>query len=98
MLKALAEPNKEITLPYGTDLITSDGQVKFWLQNSGNARTAVPGKMLLDLFLLILDLRLKQIKLPCPLFMITAGIDDIVSNKASELIFAQIKAPGKEKN
>jgi len=96
-LKALMAPNKDIVMPYSTDLITKQEQVRTWLDNNGDIRLAVPGKMLLDLLFLTQSTRMKKISLSCPLFMITAGQDAIVDNQASELIFRQINAPMKKK-
>jgi alpha-beta hydrolase superfamily lysophospholipase len=97
LVKALMAPNKEIVMPYGTDLITKQEQVRTWLDNNGDIRLAVPGKILIDLLFLTQSTRMKKIRLPCPLFMITAGQDTIVDNQASELIFRQINAPAKKK-
>ena len=95
--KALIDPDKEITLPYGVDLITKEEQLRAWLEKNGNRRRGVPSKVLLDLLFLTQSLRLKRINIPCPLFMITAGMDGIISNQASEIIYRQISAPAKKK-
>ncbi len=97
LVSAILFPDKEITLPYNTEDITQDEQVQVWLDKYGNNRAAVPAKVLLDLLFATLALRFKNIVLPCPLLMITAGKDCIVSNKNSDLIFRQVKNPEKKK-
>ncbi len=97
LFKALIEPNTEIVLPYGTELITKNEQVKFWLDNDQDRRRAVPGKMFLDLFLLTQFLQMKKINLECPFFLITAGKDGIVDNRVSELVFRRINSTNKKK-
>jgi alpha-beta hydrolase superfamily lysophospholipase len=95
--QALIDPDKEITLPYGVDLITKEERLRAWLEKNGNRRRGVPAKVLLDLLFLTQSLRLKRINILCPLFMITAGMDGIISNQASEIIYRQISAPAKKK-
>lgn len=96
LIKALIKPKAQVILPYGTELITKEEQIKIWLDNDQDRKRSVPGKMLLDLFFLTQSLRLKQINLACPLFLITAGMDGIVDNKASEAVFKQINSPDKK--
>ena len=97
LVKAVIKPNGQSTLPYGTELITRDEQLKIWLDKDEDRRHTVPSKMFLDLFFLTQSLRLKKINLACPLFLITAGKDGIIDNKVSELIFRQINSPNKKK-
>ncbi len=95
--KALVDPDFEMDLPYSLDLITREESVKVWLDKQGTRRQSVPSRVLLDLLFLTQSLQLKQINLRCPLFMITAGMDGIVSNQVSEMVFRKIKAPSKKK-
>lgn len=97
IFKAIANPNGELTLPYSTDLIAKEEQVKSWLDQDPSRRQAVPGKMLLDLFFLTQKLRWQRIKISCPLFMLTAEMDNIVDNQASELMFQHIISSNKKK-
>ncbi len=97
LVKAVIKPSSQVILPYGTELITKEEQLKIWLDNDEDRRRAVPSKVLLDLFFLTQSLRLKKINLDCPLFLITAGMDGIVDNKASEVVFRQINSPHKKK-
>ena len=97
LFKAIANPKDELILPYSTDLIAKEEQVKSWLDTDPARRRAVPGKMLLDLFFLTQQLRWQRTKLDCPLFMLTAGKDNIVDNRVSELMFRHIISPNKKK-
>jgi len=97
LVKAVIMPSSQVILPYGTELITKEEQLKIWLDNDEDRRRAVPSKVLLDLFFLTQSLRLKKINLDCPLFLVTAGMDGIVDNKTSEVVFRQINSSNKKK-
>lgn len=97
LFNALVKPDRQVILPYGTKLITKNEQAKLWIDNDEDRRLAVPSNMLLKLLITTQTLHFKGIGLDCPLFMITAGMDEIVNNKTSELIFKRIGAPKKKK-
>jgi acylglycerol lipase len=97
LCKAIASPDSQLKLPYGTDLIAKQEQVRAWLDRDPERRQIVPRRMLLDLFVLTQSLRWQKIRLKCPLFMLTAGLDALVDNQVSELIFQQINSPNKKK-
>lgn len=98
LFKALTNRDQELDLPYSTDLITRSEQVKAWLDSDIDKRMSVPGKMLLDLLFLTQSLRWRKISLNCPLFMLTAGMDGLVDNQVSEMIFRQINSPSKKRS
>jgi alpha-beta hydrolase superfamily lysophospholipase len=97
LFKTMADPNRQVELPYCTDLITRQEQLINWLDNDDDRRRTVPGKVLIDLLFLTQSLRMQNVKLDCPLLLVTAGKDGIVDNKATDFIYKQIKSTNKKK-
>jgi len=97
LCKCIFLPHSHAKLPYSTDLITQDAQVKAWIDKDPGRLHIVPRRMLLDLFFLTQRARWQKIKLSCPVLMLTAGKDGIVDNAVTELIFEQIDSPNKSK-
>ncbi len=99
MSTALIKPDKLLTLPYTTDQITREPQVRNWLANDPDRKFELSARMLLELLKLTQDTKSStRRKLPCPIYMFTSGHETIVNNLVSEAIFERLNAPSKRKH
>lgn len=90
MLTALASPDTELTLPYSTDEITREPQVRNWLANDPDCNLKLTARTMLELLKLTQETRACSRKLPCPAFMFTAGHETIVNNIVSEALYERL--------
>lgn len=96
--KALFDPDCELSLPYTSDDITSDQNVRNWLNNDPQMRFMLPARMLLELLKLTQDVKSTNKKLDCPVMMFTSGKERIINNTVADVIFERLQAPKKQKH
>jgi len=94
---AILSPNTLVDLPYGSNLVARDEGARAFMDADPDGRFSLPAKMLLELLKLTIYTN-KQAKVsPCPMLMLTAGVDRIVNNEASTKIFDLVVAPSKKR-
>lgn len=97
MATALLSPNSLIDLPYGSDLVARDEQARAFMDSDPDGRFKLPAKMLLGLLKLTIYTNKYAKSSPCPLLMLTAGVDRIVNNEVSTRVFDALEAPTKKR-
>lgn len=90
MTTAFLSPDTELALPYTTDQITREPQVRNWLSNDPDCRLKLSARMLLELLKLTQETRASARKLPCPAYMFTAGHETIVNNQVNDALFERL--------
>lgn len=97
ILMALFAPRSQIRLPYPDDLISRDEGVREWISNDRQRRRLIPTVMLIELLKLTWKLSTQASNIECPVLMMTAGVERIVSNKANTDYFERLTSPKKTK-
>lgn len=97
IIQALFSPQSEIPLPYPIELITREESARQWIACDPDRKDKLPAQMALELLKLTLNITAKRVTAPCPVLMITAGLDKIVDNKANAEFFAKLESPSKSK-
>jgi acylglycerol lipase len=92
LMQALFAPDSEIALPYTTDAVTREESVREWLEQDPQRRFRVPARMLLELLRFTQEVEEDAKKVKCPVLMLTAGVDKIIDNGASDRIFARLSS------
>lgn len=95
---AMVAPETELPLPYTSELISRESNVRKWLDSDVEHRTKLPAKMLFELLMLSQDVQNRVKSAPCPVLMLTAGHEKIVNNKVNEAVFERLHAPSKQKH
>jgi alpha-beta hydrolase superfamily lysophospholipase len=95
--QAFSAPDTEINLPYTVDLVTRDQSVRQWIKNDAERRFSIPARMLLELLKLTSDLASRSRVIKCPVFMVNAGVDKIVSNTSANKLFNGLTCPKQSK-
>lgn len=95
---ALLQPDNEITLPYTTDQITREPQVRNWLANDPDRKFILTARTLLELLKLTQETKSSPRKISCPAYMFTSGQETIVNNAVSQAIFDRLNAPSKRQH
>ncbi len=98
MATALLQPDTEIALPYTTDQITREPQVRNWLANDPDRKFVLTARTLLELLKLTQETKSSPRKIPCPAYMFTSGQETIVNNVVSQAIFDRLNAPSKRQH
>lgn len=98
MTTALLYPDREMILPYTTDQITREPQVRNWLANDPDRKFNLTARTMLELLKLTQDTKSTARKVSCPVYMFTSGQETIVNNLVSEAIFERLAAPSKRKH
>lgn len=93
---ALLQPDKLMQLPYTTDDICREPQIKQWLATDADAKLQVTARTLLEILKLTEETKGMAKKLQCPTLMFTAGQEKIVNNQCNQEIFEKIAAPIKK--
>lgn len=94
---AFLKPDQEVALPYGVDQVTREQSVRQWLAQDPDRRFLLPARMLFELLQLTREAKAGVKRVPCPVLMLTAGVEKIVDNSISNNIFESIVAPSKTK-
>lgn len=95
IIQGLCKPDSEIELPYSSQLITRLENIRQWIDNDPEHRLKIPARMLTELLKLSLSLRKEYGQIATPLLMLTAGVDQIVDNRANSKFFATLPGPVK---
>jgi len=96
IVTALLSPDQEVELPYDLDLVTSEPSVRDWLTNDPERRSAVPGRMLLDLLWITQTLSWDRSSIDCPCLMMISGRDQLVDNGVNRRVFKRLRSPSKK--
>lgn len=92
---AFLKPDQEVALPYGVDQVTREQSVRQWLAQDPDRRFLLPARMLFELLQLTREAKAQAKRVPCPVLMLTAGVEKIVDNSISNTIFESIVSPSK---
>lgn len=95
LAQALIKPDSDIALPYTIDMVTREESVRNWVSNDPDRRFVLPARMMLELLKLSKELGSKK-KVPCPLLMLHAGVDNIVDTSVSKRIYQTLQCPDKQ--
>jgi alpha-beta hydrolase superfamily lysophospholipase len=97
IVQALLQPDKLLTLPYTVDMVSRDEAARNFMEAEVGKRMTVKGSTLLEVLKLGQATRKQVTSISSPVFMFTAGRDQIVSNAASTETFNRLQAPEKKR-
>lgn len=97
IIQAFFKPQSYIELPYPIELITREENARKWIASDPERKDKIPAGMAMELLKLTLNLKAKTLSAPCPVLMITAGVDKVVNNKANAEFFSKLCSPSKSK-
>ena len=97
MLKSWLEPDRELSLPYGSSSFVAAESTRAWVDHDPDCRLSVTGKMMSEVAKLS-NLASRQAGLiKCPTLVVTAGMDKVVDNRAVSTIFDKLSIPSKRR-